>query len=297
MNSLHGFAFATLLSVCLGFAALGQAQSDAAIPEAHLTFTTIDVPGAVATDVFGINSAGDMVGGYSPESGNGSAFLLSEGTFSFFAYPGAVGINDSGIISGWAYVRQNTAAVSFLYEGKTFTKIRLPGQSATIARGINNAGYVVGGFGSFSATRGFELRGHQLKDISPPGAYIYVFGDGINNLGEVVGSTSGGVGANNGFACKGGTFLTISFPGANDLTEAWGVNDSGVIVGWYEKCSPCAFHGFAYKNGKYVSLDYPGAAATFAFGINNVGEVVGAYSLDNVTHGFVTSPITVADFK
>jgi uncharacterized membrane protein len=300
MNSLRRFALWLIVLVCVSPL---HGQSKPVVPEANLTFTTIDVPGAIATDVGGINSDGVMVGVYSePNNAPGGGFVLSGGNFTLFAYPGgdsttANGINDSGLVVGWAYVNQRTAAVGFLYDGTTFTTIQVPGKSATISWGINNAGNIVGGAGTLSAIKGFELKGSRFKKISPPGTYLDVYGTGISNLGEIVGSTSGGFGSNNGFAYKGGKFRTISFPGANDLTEAWGVNDGGIIVGWYEKCTPCAFHGFAYKNWKYLSLDYPGAAATFALGINNAGQVVGAYSLDNITHGFVTSPITSADFK
>ena len=41
----------------------------------------------------------------------------------------------------------------------------------------------------------------------------------------------------------------------------------------------------------------PGAVETAAYGIDAAGEIVGAYSLgDNVTHGFITSPLTPTDF-
>jgi probable HAF family extracellular repeat protein len=301
MNSLPRFALWLIVLVCVSPL---HAQSKPVIPEANLTFTTIDVPGAVATDVLGINSAEDMVGYYTQTSnGPGIGFLLSSGNFTFFSYPGgdstlAVGINDSGLISGTAYIRQYTAAVGFLYNGTTFSTIRARGETATLVHGINNAGLVVGGKGTLSAITGFELVGRKFHTISPPGTYTSTFGDGINNLDEVVGSTAGGFGSNNGFAYKGGKFKTLTVPGSNDLTVAWGVNDSGIIVGSYGKCSPCAFYGFALMNGKYVSLRFPGAMETFASGINNAGQIVGSYTFDQQTyHGFVTSPITAADFR
>jgi probable HAF family extracellular repeat protein len=134
--------------------------------------------------------------------------------------------------------------------------------------------------------------------VIPPGSFCSVLATGINNLGQVVGWTCGGLGNNNGFVMKNGHYRTIDVPGSNDLTEAWGINDNGVIVGWYEKCSPCAIHGFVLINGRYVNLDYPGAVYTGALGINNAGQIVGSYSLDQQTyHGFVTSPITDAHFQ
>ena len=95
---------------------------------APLTFTTVDVPGAGATSIQGINSGGDVVGYYGATSnGPYSGFLLHEGTFKFFDYPGAhstfVGkINDSGVIVG--YAEELTGRdVGFSYDGATFTSI------------------------------------------------------------------------------------------------------------------------------------------------------------------------------
>jgi probable HAF family extracellular repeat protein len=51
-------------------------------------------------------------------------------------------------------------------------------------------------------------------------------------------------------------------------------------------------------NGKYTRITYPGAIYSFAFDINNAGQIVGSYSFDQQTyHGFVTSPITATDFE
>ena len=59
-----------------------------------------------------------------------------------------------------------------------------------------------------------------------------------------------------------------------------------------------AIHGFAFMNGRYVTIDYPGAVLTSALGINATGQMVGEYQFaDHIDHGFVTSPITAADFK
>ena len=82
-------------------------------------------------------------------------------------------------------------------------------------------------------------------------------------------------------------------------TELLGVNDQGTVVGWYQQSSPpYDFYAFALKNGKYLSFKYPGASGTFAIGINGSGQIVGEYTSDFSTyHGFVTSPITAADFR
>lgn len=267
------------------------------------TFTTIDVPGAVITNVLGINTAGDVVGNYSAGSSAPShGFLYSGGIFTFLDYPGqyttiAYGINDSGVISGSAFADDASNIVGFLYDQITFTTIGAPGKAATVVYGINSAGNVVGGEGtSLSSTKAFELRGARFKNITPPGTYLYAYGSGINNLGEVVGFTLNGSYAN-GFSYSGGKFHAINFPGPTLMTLALGVNDSEIVVGSYEGCNPsCADHAFIFMRGKYISFDYPGAVATFADGINASGQIVGSYTLDGTTfHGYVAAPITTVD--
>ena len=289
MTSFRNFAFLVLLLLYVG---LIHARTPTDI-SAQLTFTTIDVPGAGLTSVQGINTVGDMVGYYG-NSGNGAshAFLLRSGIFTFFDYPGAnstraSGINDSGLIVGYTVGLRERG---FTFDGNAFTSIRSGNNTATVTWGLNNAGDIVGGAGTIYTTQGFEMRGGHFKTISPPGEYVYVYATGVNNLGKVVGWDDSG-----GFAYSRGKFKTISFPGANQ-TEAWGVNDSGAVVGWYG--IGASVFGFALLDGQYISFAYPGALYTLAFGINASGQIVGAYTFDNITwHGFVTSPLTLADFE
>jgi uncharacterized membrane protein len=294
MTFLRRFSLTLTLLVC---APLIHAQPAQIVREVQLTFTTIDVPGAMITNILGINTAGNMTGDYG-ETMNAPArgFSFVDGNFTLFDYPGGndtvpVGINDSGVISGSAFVRNYTAIVSFLYDGISFTTIRAPGKTVTLANGINNAGDIVGGYGSLATTKGFVRIGTRFKTISPPGEYINVFGNGINNFGQIVGT-----GDDTGFFYSHGKFNKIAVPGAS-TTKPLGINDSRIIVGWYvtSGCLPC---GFALKNGRYMSINYPGAMFTGALGINSAGQIVGFYSLDGMTiHGFVTSPITAADFE
>src|SRR5262249_7595132 len=150
-----------------------------------------------------------------------------------------------------------------------------PGKADTATLGINNAGLLVGGYGvTLASTKAFKSDGSHFKTIQTPSTHTYVYGSGINNLGEIVGYTLDGQNAS-GFISMGSAVKTIVFPGSTIATFLEGVNDSGTIVGWYEGCNPsCANHAFVLQKGKYVSFDYPGALATFAEGINASGQIV-----------------------
>ena len=297
MTLLRSFTLALLLLLlCVP---LIQAQSSSIITDANITFTTIDVPGAVDTQVSAINSAGDMVGYYGQSDyGPATSFLYSNGTFTFFNYPGepvtaALGINDAGVIVGYAtqVPGEQYKLVGFLYDGTTFTTLQDGNDQATYAWGINNAGVVVGAAGSFSVTRGYVLLNGRYRIISFPGQYVYGIATSINNRKRIVGITD-----YDAFLYHNGTFLNIDFPGAQ-RTVAYGINDSGIVVGYYNPIATNDYYGFAWKNGQFISFKYTHSKATLAFSINGSGQIVGEYSFDLLTwHGFVTSPLTSASF-
>jgi probable HAF family extracellular repeat protein len=263
------------------------------LSNAQVTFTTIDVPGAGFTGVEGINTAGDMVGYYGT---NGSypahAFVLRDGNFTFFDHPGssstsATGINDSGLIVG--YADAGSHAVGFMYDEIGFTPIRYGNSGDTFPIALNNAREVVGSTGTLDGSKGFVFRRDHFRDVNFPGGGNYAMATGVNNLDEIVGWADG-----DAFAFSHGKFRKILPPGALGA-YATGINDSGVIVGWYYTGSSNL--AFAFSNGKYFSFAYPGAMYTLPRGINASGQVVGEYTLDNsYYHGFVTSPVSPADF-
>jgi uncharacterized membrane protein len=284
MGYLRVFACSIVLALLT--LQIARAQTDISN---QLTFTTIDVPGAGATIIYGINAAGDVAGVYGDDSNSlKHAFVARGGVFTLFDYPGAdstlaTGINDSGLIVG--YANFGVSALSFLYDGTTFSTFRDGNRMDTFAYGINNAGWIVGTAGFPSSTRAFERRGSHFQNIKFPGLYYYGYATGINSFGQVAGYTDEG----HGYEYSQGKFTQIDFPGAI-LTQARGINDGGLVVGWYGVNGP-ADYGFVFMNGQFTTFRYPGAQ-TFATGINMSGQVVGDYTFDFIFyHGFVTSPV------
>jgi probable HAF family extracellular repeat protein len=84
------------------------------------TFTLFDVPGTLATNAFGINNRGDIVG-YSDEAdGTRRGFLRRNGRLTTIGPPGsdtsgARGINVRGHIVG-SYYGEDEAFHGFLYD-------------------------------------------------------------------------------------------------------------------------------------------------------------------------------------
>src|SRR5205807_4730145 len=84
MRLRSGILFILLTVVC---PCLSSGQQS--VGTANLTFTTIDVPGSMTTNVLGINNTGQLID-YYYDSGNGATstgFLLSGGNFTYFNYP------------------------------------------------------------------------------------------------------------------------------------------------------------------------------------------------------------------
>ena len=112
---------------------------------------------------------------------------------------------------------------------------------------------------------------------------------GINNWGQIVGNYGDTAGNAHGFLLSKGTFTTIDFPGALDTTIANGISANGEIVGIYDDSNGRG-QGFALFNGNFTTVDFPGAFITYAFRVNERGQIVGMYKQSG-QHGFLATPI------
>jgi uncharacterized membrane protein len=266
------------------------------------SYITIDFTGATQTLAAGINSSGQIVGGYILPDQSRHGFLDVSGTFTTIDDPSAttgsenVGINDSGQIVG-AY-NLNPPEAGHVFEGAhafvdnagTFTTIddSTAGVTSTTAEKINNSGNIVGVYRTGGPGIGFLDVGGVFTDVNFPGG-TGTHANGINNTGEIVGqykaTTSG---PHHGFLDNGGTFTTIDFPGSTN-TVASAINSFGNIVGIYDLNGR---FGFLDKGGVFSTIAFPGAAGTEVYGINDQGDVVGAYQdQGGVIHGFEALPV------
>lgn len=199
------------------------------------------LPGGIASEAFGINNLGDIVG-YSSGPDGVRAVLwtpgskmqplapLAGGTFSK-----AFGINDSGLIVGSSGSPVGTRA-SLWKRGRIQTLGALPGETFSEAYAINSSGSIVGNSRGPAGMRGFlweSKKGMQALLALPGGRFSSV--SGINDSGEIVGTAevaSGGIRAvlwSNGGEAQDLNIL-VSLPPNVVLTEAAGINASRQIV-------------------------------------------------------------------
>jgi hypothetical protein len=217
-------------------------------------YTPENFPGAVQTQVIGINSAGDTVGFYIDSGGVTHGFQKVGNTFSTIdaggtAFNQLLGLNDIGQVAGYSSTDSTgmTLQRAFVEQSGTFTYIDSFLPSGTLndqATDINNGGVISGFFTTASVTDGFLLNGTTLT--------------------------------------------TLSFPGST-FTQALGLNNKGQVVGDYVDAGGF-MHGFVFDGGNYLSVDPPGSTATTVNGINDNGQIVGFFVDPGNTIGFVGTP-------
>ncbi|HLJ94507.1 MAG TPA: PEP-CTERM sorting domain-containing protein [Gemmataceae bacterium] len=246
-----------------------------AVSQPAYSYATLDVPGSILTEGYGINDAGEVAGTFWKPLDNRAAhgFLYSGGSYTLFDVPGSTttygyGINSSGQVVGGFFATANIQA--YVRSGGSYTTLNIPGSDAAAAQAINSSGQIVGFYESnnIAPVSGFLYSGGSYQSLLGP-AY------GINSYGQIVGSF--GLYSN-------GSYTPLNVPGL-----ATGINDAGDIVGTFQDgINPD--HGFLYHNGSYLTVDVPGALRTDAYGINNAGQIVGYYVDASGGHAFIATP-------
>ena len=214
-------------------------------------FTTIDVPGALATQPETSNNRGQIVGSYSTTAaqlqapnGKPRGFLLERGRFTRIDVPGAVqtqakGINERAQVVG-EYLDAAGKFHGFLWDKGRFTTIDVPGAGATSLADINDLGEILGGYSDpddAATLHGVLLRRGRYHRFDAPGGPI-TFALDVNDRGQIVAVSFDGASltsVRSFLLAKGvdGPFTPVAFPGA-PLTLAAALNDRGQLVGSYQ---------------------------------------------------------------
>jgi uncharacterized membrane protein len=111
-------------------------------------FTTLDFPGAEATEATGINSAGVIIGTYDVNLTGPHSFIYQNGVYTNIDFPGAnftsaSSINNNGVVAG-LFQDKNFVTHGFLYFKGKFTQIDAPGALQTGLSAINDSNDLVG---------------------------------------------------------------------------------------------------------------------------------------------------------
>ena len=273
--------------------------SSLCMAEVRMRFTTIDFPGAIQTNPFGINNRGTVVGYYVAEDKGIHGFLWKQGIFTQLDFPGstetyAMGINDKGAIVGYYYAPERHG---FLYQNGLFTQLDFPDASSTNARAINNDGDIIGQQWGPEGPSAWILRAGIYEKLPNPQLDIQR-ARGINDAGSIVGFYFTSVDPDRfvAYLYNNGVFAYYDFPGDDD-SMVIDVNNAGALLGNYLGGEDFIFN-VLWSGVEWIILpafqDYVGPDYyTQYLSMNDQGLYVGIYgpSDNSVVHGFLGTEI------
>lgn len=292
--------FAALRALTLALA-LAPAAGHAQVRYHFVPFND-PAAGPAGTSAFGLNDRGTVVGNYGDASGNTDAFVYKDGVFTTVIVNGSPStyiykVNDWGVSAGNFYdVTTSTSPMFVRAADGTITVLAGPASYVNDIEpwGINNYGEIVGGFTTnpsptVTSFYGFVYKDGQYHVYTGP-AMSGAFFTGVNDWGQIVGSTQYITGAGKGFLLENGKYQSLNYPGSDDTTPL-SINDWGVVTGYFDKDGEA--HGFIMVNGAFHKLDYPGTThgwpGTWPMDVNNFGVVAGTYN--SFSQGFLAIPV------
>jgi len=212
---------------------------------------------------YAINNAGQVAGDTNYDGTHPHAFLYSNGSMIDLGTLGGttshgLGINDSSQVTGFSFITGNTYFHAFLYSGGSMIDL----------------------------------------GVLPPPHNFNSFGNGVNNSGDVTGSSGFTAHA---YLYSGGPMIDTGTLGG-DQAAGFAINDSGQITG-YSQITPGQinpYHAFLYS-GSIIdlgSLGVPGTPSDHSEGysINSLGQVTGSTGTSSgATHPFLYSAGSMID--
>jgi probable HAF family extracellular repeat protein len=236
-----------------------------------IQYSIQDLGGSAFTQftALGINNNGQVAGTAWSNTGS-KAYLWTNGSLSLLGGSSSgAGLNASGQVVGAEYGIPNIPFVATVWSGSSAQNLNPSGVlgNATAAYGINDQGVVVGYTGS----------GETYATLWSGGS-VLTFGQGVAQSINNSGAVTGYLGNNNSQAFRYQNGSLSLMQGAYSGGQA--INDQGVVAGGYRNTHMRAFtwDGDTVVDLGTLSDGVGGYGETYAYGINNAGQVVGSFA-------------------
>jgi uncharacterized membrane protein len=287
--------------LCLSVLALLTSAQPIRAGALSYSFTSIDYPGALGTQVKGINNAGSLVGSYSETVDVGDAntrlhaFLLDKDGFHTIDQSDTVdthvqAITESGTIAGFIgdYDQRccaSTHITGYVTKHGETTFLENKGLNMFV-QDANDRGDVIGfSHGGNGTGPGFIWNSGELTEVdAQPGGSTYLV---ATSEPPVI---IGGAGGNPmPFTYRQGEFEDLILPSSMHDVGIRGTNNRGDLVGAYTNDNGQRL-GYLLRQGEITEITFPGADGTVPYEVTDNGIIAGEYYKNGVTHGFVATP-------
>lgn len=282
-------------SVALGINDSGQVVGYSNVNNVSHPFIWTEATGMVDLGLFegnltsavAINSRGVVTGG--SFDGFHSSTFVWKGPRGFVPLPqkgsynvSGEAINDSNRVAGVRYRAFDEAILWDPNKGIVQLLGFLPGGDSSEARDINNLDHITGWANVLGGAQHLFLwkRSEGMTDLGTPEGAFQAFGEAINDQDEIVGEAD--LGSGSVFYWSPGTGYKILQTLGAPADYALDISDAGVIVGSCQVPDTSSLHAVLWSNSLSAPQDLgtlPGGTTAFAFGVNNLGQVVGQSDL------------------
>ena len=218
----------------------------------------------------------------------------------------AHGLNNAGQVVGWAKTSAGTNRAFLTAPNNPINPATdmlplLSGGTSNFAYGINTSGQAVGDGSSSGGDRAYRYGAGTIATLPTlGGSWSYSYG--LNDSGQVVGGAAKPKSGNNyptrPFLYSGTTMYDLGTLGGQD-GYAYAINSAGRIAGYAQLATSAGItleHAFLWTpaspngtSGSMVDLGALGGNYSYAFGMNDVGQIVGGANTagDLAYHAFV----------